>query len=54
MVTEFSNLEIFQKNNYTNLVNTLRENDVSTATRETTRYVQQERENEITDEKIRV
>ena len=54
MVTDFNN-EMFQKWNYTNLANTLRGNEINDATRETTRYVQQERENVITnDEKVRM
>ena len=47
-------VESFKKENYQNLVNGLKENDISTVTRETTKYVQQERENNITEDKIRI
>ena len=53
MITDFNN-KMFQKEDYANIVNTLKENDISTVTRETTKYVQQERENEITEEKMYV
>lgn len=58
MVIELNDREeiVFQKKDYTDsdLITTLSENEINAATRETRVYVQEERENEKTDEKIRI